>query len=175
MTKAPVVKPKSSALKIALALSSVLLFGYLYAISGPGYRDYQNKSTVRERATVSAPAAAASTTRTWHDDLSDLQPYSEAFGREIKRLQFAAHADLPDIASHMDTIQRDIAALDVQPCLRPAIGQIKTALNAIGATARMAHIGNGINDPAIVPMMYRANDEVTKARALISENNCDKG
>ena len=111
----------------------------------------------------------------WRTNILDLRPYSEEFGREITRLQYAQHHELSPIIRRMEAIQSKVEKLTVEPCLRRAVFQFSIALDAIAAAARGAELGNGVGDPSIVPMMLSANNEVAKARVLMASHSCDKG
>ena len=159
----------------SLMIIGVPLIGAVIALSVAGQRSAPGGITSAATATRATAAAPSATARTWSDDLSELRPLSDAFGNELRQLQYAPHATLPDITARMQAIERDVAALRIQPCLQPAVGQFKTALSMIIGITKSAYLGNGINDPALTLSVYEANQDVSKARAMMMEHRCNQG
>ena len=154
----------------AIIAGVVAVVWFLAQLSAPSYNAYTQKIAQRtEPATTSKESDLQSATIA----LKELITYTDAFNREMQKMPYTAHVDLPALMQRMQAIMDDAAMMKLPFCASNVKHDMMISMTYGHGAVKLNHAaGQGINHPAVIEQIGNATRAVADAQIEMTKMKC---
>ena len=152
---------------IAAVAGVVWLFAQLSAPS-----PHVNTQKTSQR-TESATMSSESDVQLAKSSIKELISYTDAFNREMQKMPYTAHLDLPALMNRMQAIMDDAAAVKVPFCASNVKHSMMISMTYGHGAVKLNHAaGQGMNHPVVLEQIGNATRAVADAQIEMTKMKC---
>ena len=148
----------------------VAIVWFLAQISAPSYKANTQKTAQR---TEPATASNDSDFQSAAIALKELIVYTDAFNREMQKMPYTAHVDLPALMQRMQAIMDDAAMVKVPFCASNVKHDMMISMTYGHGAVKLNHAaGQGMSHPAVIEQIGNATRAVADAQIATTKMRC---
>lgn len=154
----------------AIIAGVILVGGFLVGISAPSYNAYTQKLAPRATPAITTNVSDLQSTSL---ALKELVVHTDAFNRELQRMQYTEHVNLPALSRRMKAIMDDAATVKVPQCASKVKDQMTLFMTHGQAAVESNYAaGQGMNYPSVIMEIRNATRAVEKAQIEATRMKC---
>lgn len=105
--------------------------------------------------------------------IKELISYTDAFNREMQKMPYTAHLDLPALMNRMQAIMDDAAAVKVPFCASNVKHSMMISMTYGHGAVKLNHAaGQGMNHPVVLEQIGNATRAVADAQIEMTKMKC---